>query len=251
MKKISTSWQPVHKWYSKLVEEKGHYFHQHVIIPGVLRLLSLDQSSRLLDAACGQGVLGRAIPKNVNYMGFDIAKSLIEEAKRLDHSDKHTYLVGDATRELPLGEWKFTHAAVILALQNIEDGESVIANIENHLMPGGTLVIVLNHPCFRIPRQSSWGIDEKNKLQYRRINRYMSPLKIPITTHPGEQSSPVTWSFHNPISYYVSLIASHNFVINALEEWTRDKESAGSVKRMENRSRSEFPLFLAIKATII
>ncbi len=243
-----TSWQPVNKWYKKLVDEKGHYYHQHVVIPGVLRLLSLDQSSRLLDVACGQGVLGRAIPKNIQYTGFDIAQSLIEEAKRLDHSPNHTYIVGDATRELPLGEWKFTHAAIILALQNIGDTDAVITNISNHLLPGGKLVMILNHPCFRIPRQTSWGIDETNKLQYRRINRYMSSLKIPVTMHPGQKNSPVTWSFHQPLSYYIQILTKHGFVIDALEEWTSDKESVGSARRMENRGRSEFPLFLAVRA---
>jgi len=38
------------------------------------------------------------------------------------------------------------------------------------------------------------GIDEANKIEYRRINRYFTPLKIPITTHPGEAKSSVTWS---------------------------------------------------------
>ena len=230
------------------MDAKGHYYHQHVVIPGVLKLLALDQSSRLLDVACGQGVLGRSIHKNIPYTGFDIARSLVEEAKRLDHSDKHTYLVGDATQDLPLGEWKFTHAAIILALQNIEDGGSVITNITNHLLPNGKLVIVLNHPAFRIPRQSSWGIDEKNKMQYRKINVYMSPLKIPIDMHPGQKGGPLTWSFHEPIGYYISLLVRHGFVIDAFEEWTSDKESEGSARRMENRSRAEFPLFLAISA---
>ena len=246
--KHSTSWQPVHKWYNKLVGDKGQYYHEHVVIPGAIHLLHLDQSSRLLDVACGQGVLARSIPKGVHYTGFDIAPSLINEAERLDHDQNHHYQVGDATKDLPLGEWLFTHAAIVLSLQNIEDADSVITNIKKHLAPSGKLVIVLNHPAFRIPRQSSWGIDEGNKLQYRRENIYMSVLKIPISMHPGQLNGPTTWSFHHPISYYVDLLVKHGFVINALEEWTSDKESEGKAKRMENRSRSEFPLFLALRA---
>jgi hypothetical protein len=37
-------------------------------------------------------------------------------------------------------------------------------------------------------------------------------------------------------------------VIDALEEWTSDKESEGKASRMENKARSEFPLFLALRA---
>lgn len=248
-KNNATSWQPVSKWYDKLVGDKGQYYHQHVAIPGVLKLLNLHANSKLLDIACGQGVLSRAIDKHVEYAGFDIASDLIASAKKLDKNPKHGFHIADATKQFPIGNRIFSHAACILALQNIEFPETVIEQTAAHLEKNGTLVIVLNHPAFRIPRQSSWGIDESNKLQYRRINRYLSPLKIPITMHPGQKQSALTWSFHQPVSYYISCLISHGFVIDALEEWASDKESqAGKSAKMENRSRAEIPLFMAIRA---
>ena len=33
----STSWEPVAKWYKDLVGSDGHYFHQRIILPGVLK----------------------------------------------------------------------------------------------------------------------------------------------------------------------------------------------------------------------
>ena len=39
--KSPTSWQNVSKWYNKTVDKNGSYFHQHIIIPGVLKLLTL------------------------------------------------------------------------------------------------------------------------------------------------------------------------------------------------------------------
>jgi hypothetical protein len=44
------------------------------------------------------------------------------------------------------------------------------------------------------------------------------------------------------------MLKDAGFAIDVIEEWTSDKESEGRAARMENRSRSEFPLFLAIKA---
>ncbi len=241
-----TSWHNVGKWYNEKVGDRGSYYHEHVVLPGVLRLLQLNQNSSLLDMACGQGVLGRQIPKSVKYVGVDAAASLITFAKKSDRNPNHQFLVGDVTQPLPVTE-KFTHAAIILALQNIEQPELAIKNTAEHLIAGGKLVIVLNHPAFRIPRQSNWGIDGQSKLQYRRENIYMSPLKIPITMHPGSGSG-LTWSFHEPISAYTKMLAENHFVIEYLEEWTSDKESVGKVGKMENRSRTEFPLFLAIAA---
>ena len=65
--------------------------------------------------------------------------------------------------------------------------------------------------------------------------------------HPGSDSG-LTWSFHQPLSTYTKMLADNHFVIENLEEWTSDKESVGKASRMENRSRAEFPLFLAIAA---
>lgn len=245
----NTSWHKVGKWYNERVGDRGSYYHEHVVLPGALRLLNLKSDSSLLDLGCGQGVLARAVIKGARYVGIDIAASLITFAKERDQTSDHQYIVGDITKSLPI-TGTFTHAAIILALQNVEFPARVIENAARHLVVGGKLVIVLNHPAFRIPRQTSWEIDPKNKLQSRRINRYMSPMKIPITMHPGQGSGQITWSFHEPIGSYTKILSDNHFVIEKLEEWTSDKESVGNTGKMENRARSEFPLFLAILARL-
>lgn len=218
-----TSWRKVGKW-------DNQYFENHVIGPGVVRLLALRPGDSLLDLASGTGWLQRKIPKGVHYVGYDLVREV------------------DVTALLPTTD-KFSHASIILALQNIEQPSLVIKNAAEHLKEKGKLIIVLNHPAFRIPRQSSWGIDEGSKIQYRRENIYMSPLKIPITMHPGSGSG-LTWSFHQPLSAYTKMLADNHFIIEQMEEWTSDKESVGKAGKMENRSRAEFPLFLAISAKL-
>ncbi len=242
----STSWQPVKRWYSRLTSGKGHYFHQHLITPGVIPLLHLSNTSKVLDLGCGSGVLARSLPAEVNYTGVDVSAGLIEEARKQDHNPKHQYLVRDVTR--PISLTGFTHAVFVLSLQNMKDQAKAIATAAQSLAPVGILVIVLNHPCFRIPRQSSWEIDPKNKLEYRRLNRYLTPLEVPINAHPGHSRSAITWSFHHPLSDYFKYLNQAGFKVELLEEWTSDKKSAGPHAKMENRSRKEFPLFLAIKA---
>lgn len=247
--KTITSWHHVGKWYQETVGLTGHYYHKHVIIPGVLKLLSLKNDSSLLDLACGQGVLARHISPTVYYQGIDAAPSLISYAQQQDKRNNHFFTLGDVTKPLPIRKKGFTHATIILALQNLENPEAVFANAKIHLTAGAKLVMVINHPYFRIPRQSSWGIDEQNKLQYRRINRYLSPLKIPITTNPGKgKRSSVTWTFHYPLSSYSEFLYKNGFVIAKIEEWISNKESVGKAAQMENRGRSEFPLFMAILA---
>ncbi len=249
MRNSDTSWQKVSEWYGRAVGEKGHYYHQHIILPQSLRLLALKKDSSLLDLACGQGVLARRIPKEVHYEGVDIAHSLIEQAKRLDRNKEHIYLIADISKELPVRKNDFSHAAIILALQNVKNPEGVIRNAQKHLKAKGEFLIVLNHPCFRILRQTRWEIDEQSKIQYRRIDRYMTPLQVPVTAHPGQgEKSEVTWSYHVPLSEYSRMLFTNGFVIERLEEWISDKSSVGDAAKMENRARKELPLFMAILA---
>lgn len=246
-KTSDTSWQKVSKWYGGIVGEKGHFFHQTVIIPNSLRLLELDSSSRLLDVACGQGVFARSIDNKVQYVGLDKASELISEAKKRDRNLNHKYIVADATKSFPLKE-RFDRACIVLALQNIKEPDKTIQNVSEIIESGGRFLIVINHPSFRIPRQSSWEEDKTNKIQYRRINRYMSPIEIPINAHPGRENSPVTWSYHHPLEDYSKYLFEAGFLVEKIEEWTSEKHSVGKNSKQENRARDEFPMFMAILA---
>lgn len=247
--RTSTSWQGVQGWYKKTVGLQGSYYQRAVIIPNTLELLALGPSSSLLDLACGQGVLGRAMDPNIDYYGVDSAPSLIDFSKENDRARNHRYQVADICQKLAIEKHDFTHATLLLAAQNIEDLPSAFRNANQHLAPGGKFVMVLNHPCFRIPKHSSWEIDDEHKIQYRRLDCYMSSLKVPIQTNPSKnRSSTLTWSYHYPLSYFTECLFKSGFHISKIEEWISNKKSEGKKAAMENRSRKEFPLFLALVA---
>lgn len=240
------SWENVSQWYDKLVGEKGQYYHREVVIPGVLRLL--DAPTAVLDLACGQGILARHLPKSCAYVGVDASASLIKAAKGYRLGAEKTFQTHDLMNPLSLEKKNFSHACIVLALQNFPDPTEVLRSAYKHLAPKGQLILVMNHPCFRIPRQTSWGIDEKKKCQYRRLDCYMSPLEIPIQTRPGSKPNEKTMSFHFPISYYINLLGSIGFGITHMEEWVSNKVSTGKKAKMENRARAEFPLFMSLTA---
>ena len=74
-------------------------------------------------------------------------------------------------------------------------------------------------------------------------------MNIPIRMNPSDPQSAQTMSYHFPISDYSKMLKDAGFVIELIEEWTSDKESVGRAGKMENRSRSEIPLFMAIATT--
>jgi len=244
----NSSWQKVSKWYNKTVGDEGHYYHQHIIMPNLKRIFKLKENESLLDLACGQGVLERNLDKNIEYMGIDLANNLIREANEKKINLNHKFLVADVSKDLPINKIDFDAGAIVLALQNIKKPFGVIRNFAKHLKRNGQLVIVLNHPMFRIPRHSSWGDVLNDKIQYRRIDDYMTPQEIPIVAHPGKKESENTWSFHYPLSAYSEMLFDNGFWIENIEEWISDKKSTGSKAKMEDKARKEFPLFMTIIA---
>ncbi|HVT88959.1 MAG TPA: class I SAM-dependent methyltransferase [Tepidisphaeraceae bacterium] len=244
-----TDWGNVADWYDQLVGESGSEFHREVVLPGVLRLLNAQPGDKVVDIACGQGVLCRILSeRGIETTGIDAGEELIRIARERGPASIH-YHVADA-RELEfLPESHFNSAACVLAIQNINPLQPVFAGVARLLSPGGKFVCVLMHPCFRGPKETSWGWDEKEKVQFRRVDRYLLPRKSPIVTHPGKKTSDYTWTFHKPIETYVKGLRSAGLLIDALEEWPSHKIStSGPRAHAENTARKEIPMFLAIRA---
>jgi ubiquinone/menaquinone biosynthesis C-methylase UbiE len=244
-----TDWGLVADWYDQLVGESGSEYHKEVIIPGVLRLLAAAQGDAVIDIACGQGVLCRALQaRGVAVTGVDAAAELIRAARRRGPADIH-YEIADARQLTHFAAAKFTAAACVLAIQNIHPLPPVFQGIARILQPNGRLVIVMMHPCFRGPKETSWCWDESAKTQYRRIDRYLIPRKSPIVTHPGSNPNQYTWAFHQPIGAYVKALRQSGLLVDAMEEWPSHKRStSGPRVAAENAARDEIPMFLAIRA---
>lgn len=248
--KTKGSWEPVAKWYGKHLKEEDT-FQAEVIFPGSLRLLYPVKGKSYIDIACGEGSFARAVANTgAAILGFDISSTLIKqaEAKRIKGA---TFRVANATDFARYYDEKsFDGASCNLAIQNIDDFAAVFRDAGKVLKPGAPFVVVLNHPMFRIPRQTGWGWDEKRNLQYRRVDSYLSPNEIPIIANPGEGAkSKVTYSYHRPLETYMKELAKAGFMVDAIEEWISHRNSdSGPRAKAENRSRQEIPMFMAIRA---
>lgn len=252
-----TDWSGVADWYDELVGPTGSEYHQKVVLPRTLRLLQPEAGQSILDLACGQGVLCRLLAeRGVRVTGVDSAAPLLERARELNASLSPQskplirYIRGDARdlSSLGLEAASFDSAACVLAIQNIHPIAPVFEGVARCLKPGGRFVLVMMHPCFRGPKETSWGWDEQQKIQYRRVNRYLRPRKSPIVAHPGRKDGRYTWTFHRPLQEYVRTLAKAGLLVDAMQEWPSHKESdSGPRARAENVAREEIPMFLAMR----
>jgi SAM-dependent methyltransferase len=245
-----TSWNPLAEWYAGWVGKHGSKHHRHSAIPAVLDLLKPQRGEQILDIGAGTGVLApRLIAAGAHYTGIDISERMIRFARTFHPQVR--FIVGDARDLAALPAFRagmFDAAVFLLSIQDMELLDSVLAAAAWALRPAGRVVLLLTHPCFRVPRQSGWGWDAERKLQYRRVDRYLSPLSVPMKAYPGNRQG-VTLSFHRPLAAYINGLAAQGLLLDQMAEIIAyQAQATGSRASAETLARQEFPLFLGLRA---
>lgn len=247
--KAKTSWGNVAEWYDEYLEKSEDSYQKNVILPNILRILNIKKGDRVLDLACGQGLFSRAFSgAGARVTGVDASHELIGLAKK--HSSKNIVYYAASADKLDMVTPRFFGVAVIiLAIQNIKNMAGVFSECCRVLAPSGRLIIVMNHPAFRIPQSSRWGWDSKEQVQYRRIDGYLTESKVFIDMHPGKKEKETTVSFHRPLQTYINTLAKQGFGITRMEEWISHKKSMKGLRQAaEDNARKEIPLFLMLLA---
>lgn len=258
MEKKETSWGGVAEWYDELLEESADSFQAKVILPNLERVVDPKRAMKIIDVACGQGFFSRIFnQKGADVTGCDISSELISIATEKSKGDAKPveYKVAPADSLAFAKDGTYDAATIVLALQNIENLSGAISECARVLKKGGRLVLVLNHPSYRIPQHSDWQWDEKASKQYRRVDLYMSEDRIKIDMTPGEKNpmkKRMTVSFHRPLQVYFKALNKAGMNVARLEEWISHRKSQkGPRQAEEDRIRKEIPMFLMIEAVKI
>lgn len=247
----STSWGRVAKWYEGAVDRDDSY-QKTLFLPNLKRLLGVVTSKHILDLGCGTGFFAEELARaGANVVGVDLSPEFIETAQVHAREQKLSirYHTGSADRLGMIADASMDFVLLILAIQNMAKGVEVIREVGRVLKKSGRLVMVVNHPAFRIPQHSAWGWDTEKRVQYRRADGYLLEKSITIQMHPGAKTREITTSFHRPLQWYVSALKSAGMCVSNLEEWISNKISdSGPRAEMENTARKEFPLFMYMEA---
>ena len=253
-KKKDTSWNSVASWYDELLKNDDSY-QAKVILPNLLRVLNLKKGELVYDLACGQGYFSNVFAHvGAIVIASDLSKNLIETAKKDSKSasavgEKINFYISPAHKAQFIKDNSIDTIVIVLAIQNIENVNEVLCECKRILKKDGRLVLVLNHPAFRVPQASDWVYE--NGIQSRIVSHYLSPSKIYIDMTPGEKNPKKkikTISFHRSLQDYVKLFSKNGLAITRLEEWISHKQSgAGPRQIAEDKARKEIPMFMCIE----
>ena len=248
-KPTDTSWNKVASWYDEMLTTDADSYQSKVIVPNLLRVLDLKKGEIVYDLACGQGYFANLFLRNgANVTASDLSRKLISIATETLPKEIKFY-VSKADSATFLKDKSIDTVVIVLAIQNIENVSGVFSECKRILKDGGRVVIVMNHPAFRVPQGSDWYFADGT--QYRIVGKYLSESKISIDMTPGEKDIKKkikTISFHRSLQYYMKLLSKNGFAITRLEEWISHKKSQnGPRQKAEDTARKEIPIFMCLE----
>lgn len=127
-------------------ETDASLVNAHYERPAILSLAGDVTGRRILDAGCGSGPLFGALrDRGALVAGVDKSAAMLELARRR-LGPGADLRVADLAASLPFGDGTFDDVVASLVLHYLEDWGPTLAEFRRVLVPGGRLIVAVDHP---------------------------------------------------------------------------------------------------------
>lgn len=196
---------------------------------------------RVLDLGCGEGQVARHVARAAavpEVVGADPSPAQLGVARERGGAPRY---VRAAARALPFASGVFDAVLVCLVFEHLLDVEAPVREIARVLTPGGSLLLLLNHPLLQAPG-SGWIDDQILGEQYWRVGPYLGEQVADEELEPG-----VVLPFvHRPLSRYVNTMTAAGLLVEQMDE---PAPPAGCLARApEYADAASIPRLLVLRA---
>lgn len=147
------AYDAVAAWYDSHVRRS--VLHREILLPRMLKLCGTVGGLDLLDVACGQGVMTRALAEaGARAHGVDLSAALLDIARATSRAPA-TYALDDAQVLASIADASYDGVTCCMGLGDVRDLAAVLTAVGRVLRPRGWFVLSITHPCFQTP-DSSW-----------------------------------------------------------------------------------------------
>lgn len=209
----SPTWSDIASWYDELVQA-GSGPHE-TALECTLGLLGDVRGLRVLDVACGQGLVSRALAGAgaSEVLGVDSSAAMLEIAVRHGGPDTLRYVLDDAQVLDTLDDASFDVATCQLGLMEIPDLAATLTAVRRVLRDRGVFVFVIGHPCFLAPNAVTLIDDEGHAGRW--IGDYFSERFWRSQNPHGVRRA---GNHHRMLSTYLNALAENGFTVQRTEE---------------------------------
>jgi len=247
-------WDTKAAFWDELMGEEGNRFHRELIGPAVEALLDLRAGERVLDVACGSGMLARRMASlGAAVTAVDFSAELLKRAQARGQSGGTAirYLQADATDEEALaafGEGMFDALTCTMALMDMPEIGPLYRAARRLLKPDGRFVFATMHPAFNSnnPVFTAELADVDGELLLTnalKISRYMD---IPPEKGMGAKNEPSPhYYYHRPLHELLGEAFTAGLVLDGLIEAAFDPEKVDPDRLLSWYSFPQIPPVLA------
>lgn len=234
---------------------EGNDFQRLLVGPATERLLRIQPGERVLDVACGNGVMARRLAQlGAEVVATDFSPTFLERAAARSGplSERIEYRLADATDEaqlLALGEGSFDAAACNMALMDMPTIAPLARALVCLLKPGGRCVFATQHPCFNSnsPRFVLEEEDRQGDVVEVYALKIVGYLDVAPTKGAGIIGEPNPhYYFHRPLHELLNIFFDAGFVLDRIEEPAFGPDVVPSA-RLGWGSFKQFPPVLAAR----
>jgi len=220
-------WDQKAAFWDTLHGDEGNAFHRRLVAPAVERLLALQPGERVLDVACGNGVMARRLAvMGGRVTAVDFSPALIEKAQQRGQpaGEPIQYGVVDATDEealAALGEGQFEAIVCTMALMDMPVIAPLYRAVRRLLAENGRFVFATAHPAFNStnPVFVAEMSDQGGQLVTTTAVKINAYLSIPPVKAAGAVGEPTPHTYyHRPLHQLLGEAFAAGLVLDALEE---------------------------------
>jgi 2-polyprenyl-3-methyl-5-hydroxy-6-metoxy-1,4-benzoquinol methylase len=253
-------WNQKAEFWDNLHGEEGNRFHRTLVSPSVERLLALQADERVLDIACGTGVMARRLAHlGGRVTAVDFSAALIERAKMRGQSSGEPidYDVVDATDEdalVALGEGQFDAVVSTMALMDMPVLKPLYRAVRRLLRADGRFVFATSHPAFNSnnPIFAVELADQNGKLVTTHTLKFAAYLEMLPVKAVGARNEPAPHNYyHRPLHQLLGEAFAAGLVLDGLEEPAYGIEAANPARPLIWDNFWQFPPVMVARLRIV
>ncbi len=252
-------WDQKAEFWDNLHGDEGNHFHRTLVGPATERLLALQPGERVLDIACGTGVVARRLAElGGHVVAVDFSPALIARAQARGQRSGEPihYGVADATDEealVALGEGHFDAAVSTMALMDMPEIAPLFRAVRRLLKPGGRFVLATAHPAFNSnnPIFVVEKADLNGSLVVQHALKFTRYLDIPAVKAAGAPNEPSPHLYyHRPLHELLGAAFAVGLVLDGLEEPAFGPEHANPARPLIWDNFPQFPPVLVARLRV-
>ena len=128
-------------------ETESNLINGYYVRPAILDLVGDVAGRRILDVGCGAGPLLEALrERGAIVTGVEPSAKMLELARQRLGEGAALHQAGLGGDPLPFPDGAFDDVIACLVLHYLEDWKAPLAELRRVLVPGGRLIVVVDHP---------------------------------------------------------------------------------------------------------